>query len=215
VNWSATGSGCSGASCGTFSSQTTASGSPVTYTAPATAGQFTITATSVNDASAWSSVPVGVTDLTGVATYHNNTSRNGVNSQEYALSPADVTPSTFGKLFSCPVDGAIYAQPLWVSNLTIGGAQHNVIRYQKIEARNILSSRRRSGNCPRCRERESLRERAAAERPLVWSCSTICGQICGVRVSDLAAWQRTCGNRDRRRRNRQGECHRLTLHGVV
>jgi hypothetical protein len=34
---------------------------------------------------------------------------------------------TFAKLFSCRVDEAIYAQPLWVPNLTIGGAQHNVV----------------------------------------------------------------------------------------
>ena len=127
VNWSATGSGCSGTSCGTFSSQSTPSGSPVTYTAPATAGQFTIIATSANDASLWSSVTVGVTDLAGVATYHNNTSRSGVNSQEYALAPANVTSNTFGKLFSCAVDGAVYAQPLWVPNVSIGGAQHNVV----------------------------------------------------------------------------------------
>jgi len=81
----------------------------------------------VNDASVWSSINVGVTDLAGVATYHNNTSRNGVNTQEYTLSPANVTTGTFGKLFSCAVDGAIYAQPLWIPNLTIAGAQHNVV----------------------------------------------------------------------------------------
>jgi hypothetical protein len=38
-----------------------------------------------------------------------------------------VTSSTFGKLFSCTVDGAIYAQPLWVPNLTIASAKHNVV----------------------------------------------------------------------------------------
>lgn len=70
---------------------------------------------------------MGVTDLPGVSTYHNNTSRNGVNSQEYALALANVTPNTFGKLFSCAVDGAVYAQPLWVPNLMIGGVQHNVV----------------------------------------------------------------------------------------
>jgi hypothetical protein len=127
VNWSATGSSCSGSACGTFSSPSTASGSPVTYTAPGTAGQYGITAASVNDPAGTSSVTVGVTDLAGVSTYHNNTSRNGVNSQEYALAPGNVTASTFGKLFSCPVDGAIYTQPLWVPNLTVGGVKHNVI----------------------------------------------------------------------------------------
>jgi hypothetical protein len=70
---------------------------------------------------------VGVTDLAAVATYHNNVSRNGVNSQEYSLTPANVTTNTFGKLFSCGVDGAIYGQPLWVPNLTINGVQHNAI----------------------------------------------------------------------------------------
>lgn len=127
LNWTATGPSCSGASCGTFSPTTTASGSPVTYSAPSTAGQFTITATSASNSSTSTSIAVSVTDLAGVATYHNNISRNGVNNQEYALTPANVTSSTFGKLFSCAVDGAIYAQPLWIPNLNIGGAQHNVV----------------------------------------------------------------------------------------
>ncbi|MGA8741964.1 MAG: putative Ig domain-containing protein, partial [Terracidiphilus sp.] len=127
VNWSAAGSSCSGTACGTFSAQKTASGSPVTYTAPGTAGQYTITATSVNDSVGNSSVTLGVTDLAGVATYHNNVARNGVNSQEYTLAPSNVTAGTFGKLFSCTADGAIYGQPLWVPNLTIGGVKHNVV----------------------------------------------------------------------------------------
>ena len=124
VNWTATGSNCSGTACGTFSA---ASGSPVTYTAPATAGQYTITATDASNSAISASLTVGVTDLTGVATYHNDLSRDGLNNQEYALTPSNVTTSTFGKLFSCPVDGAIYAQPLWVPNLMVGGAQHNAI----------------------------------------------------------------------------------------
>jgi hypothetical protein len=62
-----------------------------------------------------------------VTTYHNNLSRDGTNQQEYALTTANVSSTTFGKLFSCTVDGAVYAQPLWVSNVTIGGTQHNVL----------------------------------------------------------------------------------------
>jgi chitodextrinase len=98
-----------------------------TFTAPNVAGVYTLTATSVVDPSKSSSITVGVTDLAGVTTYHNDLSRDGVNSQEYALTTANVHTATFGKLFSCTVDGAIYAQPLWLANLSVGGARHNVI----------------------------------------------------------------------------------------
>jgi len=68
-----------------------------------------------------------VTDLAGVYTYHNDLSRDGVNAQEYGLTPSTVAPATFGKLFSCPVDAPIYAQPLWVANVNFSGVKHNVL----------------------------------------------------------------------------------------
>src|SRR5207248_3735163 len=67
------------------------------------------------------------TDLTGVFTYHNNLARDGVNAQEYALTTATVNKKTFGKLFSCTVDGAVYAEPLWVAAVTVNGAVHNAV----------------------------------------------------------------------------------------
>jgi hypothetical protein len=112
---------------GSFSSGSSLTGVAVTYTAPATAGTYTITATSVSNPAVSASATVYVTDLSGVYTYHNDASRDGVNSQEYALTTSTVAPSTFGKLFTCPVDGAIYAQPLWVANLTVDGVKHNVV----------------------------------------------------------------------------------------
>jgi hypothetical protein len=124
VTWSATGSNCSGNACGTFTIATPST--TATYNAPATAGVYTITATSVADPTKSASATIGVTDLAGVTTYHNDLSRDGVNAQEYALTTANVKTS-FGKLFSCTVDGAIYAQPLWVPNLSINGGNHNVI----------------------------------------------------------------------------------------
>jgi len=127
VNWSATGSGCSGSSCGTFSSAGSKSGVPVTYTAPGVAGVYTITATGVTDKSDTFSSTVAVTDLAGVTTYHTDQYRDGANTQEYALTPSTVTASTFGKLASCRVDGAIYAQPLWVPSLKIASVVHNVV----------------------------------------------------------------------------------------
>ena len=124
VTWSASGNGCSGSACGSFTSVTTTS---ATYMAPSAAGIYTITATSAFDVTRSVSAIFGVTDLTGVLTYHNNLSRDGTNTREYALTTSGVTTATFGKLFSCQADGATYAQPLWVPNVTIGGSPHNVI----------------------------------------------------------------------------------------
>jgi concanavalin A-like lectin/glucanase superfamily protein/galactose oxidase-like protein/Big-like domain-containing protein/IPT/TIG domain-containing protein len=115
VNWSTTG--------GTLANQTSSS---ATFSSSAP-GSFAVTATSKNDSTKTATVIVGVTDLAGVTTYHNNLSRDGSNPREYALAPSTVNSSTFGKLFSCPVDGAVYAQPLWVPRLAIAGGTHNVI----------------------------------------------------------------------------------------
>jgi len=112
---------------GKFSSTTTASGATTTFTAPSTAGVYTITATSAANSAEQARIQVGVTDLAGVFTYHNDNARDGANTREYALTPANVNTKTFGKLFSCATDGAIYSQPLWAANLTINGAKHNVV----------------------------------------------------------------------------------------
>jgi hypothetical protein len=99
----------------------------VSFTAPATAGVYTLTAQSITNPTQSASSTVGVTDLAGVYTYHNDLARDGANTQEYALTPANVNAASFGKLFSCKVDGAIYTQPLWVANLMLNGAAHNVV----------------------------------------------------------------------------------------
>jgi hypothetical protein len=124
VTWSASGASCSGNACGSFSGVTTTA---ATYVAPSTAGVYTVTATSVADGSQSAAATIGVTDLAGVYTYHNDLARDGTNAQEYALTTANVNATTFGRLFSCPVDGAVIAQPLWVANLTINSAKHNVV----------------------------------------------------------------------------------------
>jgi hypothetical protein len=56
-----------------------------------------------------------------------DSNRSGLNDQETVLTPANVTSTTFGKLFSCPVDGYVYGSPLILSNQTIDGAKHNVL----------------------------------------------------------------------------------------
>jgi hypothetical protein len=91
------------------------------------AGTHTIVATSVANSTQTASAVAAVTDLAGVYTYHNDLARDGANTQEYALSPANVNTRSFGKVASCAVDGAIYGQPLWVANVVVSGTKHNVV----------------------------------------------------------------------------------------
>src|SRR5450631_4757922 len=62
-----------------------------------------------------------------VTTYHNDNARTGQNVQETTLTPANVNSTQFGKLFTVTVDGAVYAQPLYLANVSIGGGTHNVV----------------------------------------------------------------------------------------
>jgi hypothetical protein len=97
------------------------------YSPPSAAGSHTVAARSVADTTASASASVFITDLAGVFTYHNDLSRDGVNSQEYALNTSTVKAATFGKRFACAIDASAYAQPLWVANVAIGGGTHNVL----------------------------------------------------------------------------------------
>jgi outer membrane protein assembly factor BamB len=63
-----------------------------------------------------------------VLTYHNDNSRTGQNLHETVLTPANVKPATFGKLYVVAMDGKVDAQPLYVSRLDIPGkGQHDVV----------------------------------------------------------------------------------------
>jgi hypothetical protein len=108
---------------GTLASETT-TGATFSATTP---GIYTITATSNADINASATATISVTNLAGVYTYHNDLARDGANTLEYALTPSNVNTTTFGKLFSCQVDGAIYTQPLWAANLPFSGVQRNVV----------------------------------------------------------------------------------------
>lgn len=63
-----------------------------------------------------------------VTTYRYNLARTGENPAETILTPANVNPSGFGMLFSRPVDGQVYAQPLYMPLVDIPGKGiHNVV----------------------------------------------------------------------------------------
>ncbi len=57
--------------------------------------------------------------LSGVFTYRYDNSRSGQNPNETILTPENVNVSSFGTVFSRDVDGAVYAQPLYVRGVQI------------------------------------------------------------------------------------------------
>lgn len=74
------------------------------------------------------SVASSAVGQTGVLTYHYDNARTGQNREEKFLTPSNVTPSQFRQLFFQPVDGQIYGQPLYMSNVSIPGkGTHNVV----------------------------------------------------------------------------------------
>ncbi len=65
---------------------------------------------------------------TDVVTYHNDSARTGQNRQETILTTSNVNSTTFGELFTMPVDAKIDAEPLYLSAVPISGkGMHNVI----------------------------------------------------------------------------------------
>jgi hypothetical protein len=75
---------------------------------PSTAATLTVTAPTI----------AASTNL-DVVTYHYDNLRTGQNVSEAILTPANVSPTTFGLLGTFVVDGRVDAQPLYLSNVAI------------------------------------------------------------------------------------------------
>jgi len=62
-----------------------------------------------------------------VTTYQYNNAHSGSNTSESILTPTNVNVSQFGRKTVFPVQGYVYAQPLYVPHLTIGSTSHDVL----------------------------------------------------------------------------------------
>jgi hypothetical protein len=62
-----------------------------------------------------------------ISTNRYDGARTGANLSETKLTTSNVNVNNFGKLYTYPVDGSVYAQPLYIPGVTIGGVTRNVL----------------------------------------------------------------------------------------
>jgi outer membrane protein assembly factor BamB len=78
-------------------------------------------------AARWSVVST-TSSLQGAYTYRYDNTGTGQNRFESVLTPKNVNSADFAKLFAAPLDGYMYAQPLFVRDVAIPGrGKHNVV----------------------------------------------------------------------------------------
>ncbi len=63
--------------------------------------------------------------VTAVLTQKDDPARSGWNAHETVLTQVEVNAGRFGRRTSYPVDGAVYAQPLFMPGLLTGNGVHN------------------------------------------------------------------------------------------
>ncbi|HEY0746074.1 MAG TPA: immunoglobulin domain-containing protein [Steroidobacteraceae bacterium] len=126
--WQKGGAPISGATGSSYTTPATAqsdSGSTFTVVVTNAAGSVTSNSAALTvTAAAPAPSPTSGTDVT---TYKNDLNRSGQNLSESVLTLANVTSSSFGLLRTLPVDGRVDAQPLYLSQLSIGGGTSNTV----------------------------------------------------------------------------------------
>src|SRR5207302_7212101 len=111
----------------------TSSGYTTSVTTTADSGEMfrvivSNTAGNVTSNSALLTVNPGTTSSSvDVITYHYDNGRSGQNLNETSLTLANVNSTQFGKKGEFTVDGKVDAQPLYLSQVTIGGQKKNVL----------------------------------------------------------------------------------------
>ncbi|WP_297352072.1 pyrrolo-quinoline quinone [Paraburkholderia sp.] len=137
----ASGIGSCGGGSGSSSPSGTSSGS-----AGSTSGTTSAPGTTTPGGTTTGSTPAAAqTYPTDVLMHHNDLARTGQMLAETTLTLANVNSATFGKLRFLPADGKVDAQPLFVTNLMIGTAAHNVV-YVVTEHDSVYAYDADSGN---------------------------------------------------------------------
>ncbi len=94
---------------------------------PPNAGSGAAAVTRAGDPLAESRIALKPGPADAVLTARGDLTRLGWDQAESALSPASVSSGHFGRRAALPVDGKIYAQPLYAPGVTIADASHDVI----------------------------------------------------------------------------------------
>jgi len=98
------------------------------FTAPGSPTTCTITATSSTGTTGTATdTVVNANTSLNYTTWKNGNDTTGRQMNETILTPSNVNSSTFGIKFTDSVDGYVYGQPLYMSNISINGTTHNVV----------------------------------------------------------------------------------------
>lgn len=128
--WLKNGSNISGATSSTYTTPPTAAGdngSTFRVVVSNSAGSVTSNSATLTVNTGGGGGGGGGNSNVSVLMYHNDIGRTGQNLSETTLTTTNVNTTSFGKVGFLTVQGRVDAEPLYVPNLSIAGATHNVV----------------------------------------------------------------------------------------